>query len=90
MSHRGTLGNIPDFNCTAWRKVNRCVCRAARVPPTLKDLVINAIKSMVFQYSNSTINECLLEHSGHIIGGESNFRPCRLDLLFVESKYWER
>lgn len=90
MSHRGTLGNIPDFNCTAWRKVNRCLCRAARVPPTLKGLVIHTIESMVFQYSNSTINYCLFENSGHIIGGESIFRPCRPDLLSIESKYLER
>jgi hypothetical protein len=66
MSHRGTLGNIPDFNCTAWIHVNRCLYRAVRVPLTLKDLVIHTLECMVFQYSDSTINDCLLEKSGHI------------------------
>jgi len=90
MSHRGTLGNTLDFNCTAWRHVNRCLYRVVSVPLTLKDLVIHAIESMVFQYPDSAINDCLLENSGHIIGGEIIFRFCRPDLLSIESKYWER
>jgi len=89
ISHRGTLGNIPDFNCTAWRHVNRCLYRAARVPPTLQDFVIHTIESMVFQYSDSTINDCGLENSGHVIGGESIFCFCRPDLLPIESKRWK-
>jgi hypothetical protein len=90
MSQRGTFGNIPDVSCTAWRHVNRCLHIAARVAPTLKDSVIHTIETTVFQYTGSTIKECLLENRGHILGGESIFRFCRPDLLPVESKYWER
>jgi hypothetical protein len=86
MSHRGMLGNIPDFNCIAWRHFNRCLCRAARFPLTLKDLLIHTIDSVFFKYSGSTTNDCLLENSGHIIGGEGIFRFRRPDLLSIESK----
>jgi len=90
MSQRGTSGNIPDFNCTACRHDNRCLYRAVRVPLTLKDIVIHTRESMVFQYSDSTFKDCLLENSEHIIGGEIIFRFCRPDLLSIESKYWAR